>query len=88
MNKFLLAVLCLFASGSTVHGQECGPLLTQNKCVSFTVGQGTGCQWMCEYCANALGTPSYYFTTPVCSYESGGCVGSPQSGVAYTCCSL
>lgn len=58
-----------------------------NGCVSFTVGAGTGCAWMCNYCAGALGTNNYYFTTDVCKYEEGaGCVGSPQSGVTYTCC--
>jgi hypothetical protein len=58
-----------------------------NGCVSFTVGAGTGCAWMCNYCAGALGTNNYYFTTYVCKYEEGaGCVGNPQSGVTYTCC--
>lgn len=57
-----------------------------NGCVSFQVGSGTGCDWMCNYCANQLGTNNYYFTTPVCTYETGGCVGSPQAGVTYTCC--
>jgi hypothetical protein len=58
-----------------------------NGCVSFTVGAGTGCAWMCNYCAGALGTNNYYFTTDVCKYEEGaGCVGNPQSGVTYTCC--
>lgn len=59
----------------------------QNNCVSFTVGQGTGCNWMCNYCATALGTNNYYFTTPVCTYESGGCVGNPVAGAQYACCS-
>ena len=57
-------------------------------CVTFTVGSGTGCAWMCNYCATQLGTANYYFTTPVCAYASGGCVGSPQAGVPYTCCAL
>lgn len=56
-------------------------------CVSFSVSGGTGCAWMCNYCAGALGTNNYYFTTDVCTYEEGvGCVGSPQAGVTYTCC--
>ena len=59
----------------------------QNNCVSFSVSQGTGCAWMCSYCANSLGTNNYYFTTGVCTYQSGGCVGNPQAGVTYTCCS-
>ena len=59
----------------------------QNNCVSFSVGQGTGCAWMCNYCANALGTNNYYFTDSVCTYQQGGCVGNPVAGKTYTCCS-
>lgn len=60
----------------------------QNNCINFSVGSGTGCEWMCTYCANALGTNNYYFTTDVCTYQEGvGCVGNPQVGVTYTCCS-
>ena len=59
-----------------------------NSCISFTVGQGTGCAWMCNYCATNLG-PNYYFTDSVCVYDSqaGGCVGNPIAGKTYTCCS-
>jgi hypothetical protein len=60
----------------------------QNNCVSFNVGPGTGCAWMCTYCAGALGTNSYYFTDGVCTYQAGGCIGNPQAGVTYTCCAL
>jgi len=63
------------------------PIPPSNNCVSFIVGTGTGCGWMCEYCANQLGTNNYYFTDGVCTYESGGCVGSPVEGHTYTCCS-
>ncbi len=59
-----------------------------NNCVSFSVGSGTGCAWMCEYCQNQLGTTNYYFTDGVCTYETGGCVGNPQFGKTYTCCSV
>lgn len=58
-----------------------------NNCITFSVGPGTGCAWMCNYCATELGTNNYYFTDGVCSYAPGGCVGSPQVGVDYTCCS-
>ena len=61
--------------------------VTPNSCVSFNVGSGTGCGWMCQYCANQLGTNNYYFTDGVCTYESDGCVGSPVEGKSYTCCS-
>ena len=60
----------------------------QNQCISFSVASGTGCAWMCNHCADALGTNNYYFTTPVCTYETGGCVGNPLAGVQYTCCSV
>jgi len=72
MFKFLsLLFLAVTASG--------------NNCATFQVASGTGCAWMCSYCATKVG-PSYYFTTDVCTYEAGGCVGNPQTGVDYTCC--
>lgn len=58
-----------------------------NNCIQFTVSSGTGCQWMCSYCQQLLGTTNYYFTDNICKYETGGCVGTPQIGVKYTCCS-
>jgi hypothetical protein len=58
-----------------------------NGCVSFSVTSGTGCAWMCNYCATQLGTNNYYFTDGVCSYQEGeGCVGNPIAGKTYTCC--
>jgi hypothetical protein len=73
---------------SLVYSKEsCKDIMKQENCVSFSVGQGTGCSWMCEYCQNELGTSNYYFTDGVCTYEEGGCTGSPQVGVTYTCCS-
>jgi hypothetical protein len=71
-----------------------------DQCITFSVGTGTGCQWMCDYCGNQLGTNNYYFTTDVCKYEAiavvdipqvhvlRGCVGNPSPGVSYTCCSV
>jgi hypothetical protein len=65
-----------------------GSLLSvSNNCVTFSVGSGTGCEWMCNYCSNQLGTNNYYFPSGICSYQSGGCVGNPIVGVSYTCCS-
>ena len=58
------------------------------SCVSFIVGPGTGCGWMCNYCANALGTNNYSFTPPVCTYQAGGCVGNPVAGAEYACCAV
>ena len=57
-----------------------------NGCITFTVGQGTGCAWMCEYCQTNLGTTNYYFMDGVCTYQTGGCVGNPVAGKQYTCC--
>jgi len=57
-----------------------------NQCTSFTVSSGTGCAWMCNYCASILGTNNYYFTNSVCTYQSVGCVGNPIAGERYTCC--
>jgi len=61
-------------------------IIPQNNCVSFSISQGTGCAWMCSYCADIIG-PNYYFTDNVCKYQSGGCIGNPMAGVTYTCCS-
>jgi hypothetical protein len=80
-TKFLLFSLFLV-------NQAFAELCQTNGCVSFSLVAGTGCAWMCNYCANQLGTNNYYFTTPVCTYQSGGCVGSPIAGVEYTCCSV
>ena len=79
LTNLLLLVLSLFISGSNVSGE----------CINFSVSQGTGCQWMCNYCSNQLGTNNYYFTDGVCTYQQGvGCVGNPLSGKQYTCCSV
>jgi hypothetical protein len=64
-----------------------GYIIPKSSCINFSVGPGTGCDWMCSYCANTLGTNNYYFTSGVCTYQTGGCVGNPQTGVTYTCCS-
>lgn len=90
--RILFLILSLIA---VIHAQECKvpakliPLNTtsvENGCVSFSVTAGTGCAWMCNYCANQLG-PNYYFTDGVCQYQGSGCVGNPLAGVTYTCCS-
>lgn len=60
--------------------------LHSTTCINFSVGPGTGCAYMCQYCSQQLGTNNYYFTDGVCTYQTGGCVGNPQVGVTYTCC--
>ena len=85
----LFALLSLFLSASSISGNDvCSDDLPQNNCITFTVGSGTGCDWMCSYCASQLGTNNYYFVDGVCSYQSGGCVGSPVVGKQYSCCSV
>jgi hypothetical protein len=79
ITKFLILCLALFTNSIKADN---------NGCISFSVSQGTGCQWMCNYCATNLGTNNYYFTDNVCTYETGvGCVGNPLAGKLYTCCS-
>jgi len=72
---------------SLVYGSLNSLSNVSNNCVSFSVSSGTGCAWMCNYCANQLGTNNYYFTNGICTYQSSGCVGNPITGVTYTCCS-
>lgn len=83
VNAFLFAMFSFVLSKNETCFSS-----PNNNCVTFYLGQGTGCTWMCNYCANQLGTNNYYFTDNVCTYESGtGCVGSPVAGTSYTCCS-
>ena len=97
--KFIKNVLfMIMAISGTVHSsekEECKSksvveriITPQNNCINFSVGSGTGCSWMCSYCANSLGTNNYYFTDGICKYGTDGCVGNPQVGVIYTCCSV
>lgn len=84
---FVMSVISATNSGNCVSEQSI-PSNPKNNCVSFSVSSGTGCAWMCNYCASQLGTNNYYFTTDVCTYQTGGCVGNPIAGVTYTCCSV
>jgi len=77
MKKYILGLLLL----ANVAGQ------LYNNCMSFTIRAGTGCIWMCEYCANILRTNNYYFTNGICTYQTNGCFGYPLADVNYTCCS-
>ena len=86
ITQLLLLVLALF-SNANAYDDNLKPRVVDG-CYSFTVGQGTGCQYLCQLCSNQLGTDNYYFTDSVCTYESGiGCVGNPLAGKQYTCCS-
>lgn len=84
MNTLLYNFLML---GTLLSTAMASLYCTPNNCITFSVGPGTGCQWMCNYCSEQLQSTNYYFTDGVCHYESGGCVGSPISGHQYTCCS-
>jgi hypothetical protein len=87
MKSLLFVLLTLL--GSSVSSLTPELLSSQsNKCVQFSVASGTGCEWMCNYCATQLSTNNYYFTDNVCTYEQGqGCLGNPIAGKMYTCCS-
>jgi hypothetical protein len=74
LNGFIVAIISMFGTNP------------QTVCKTFQVASGTGCDWMCNYCAANVG-PNYYFTTDVCKYENTGCVGTPLPNVEYTCCS-
>ena len=90
--KFFRNIIIAFSMllVTTNSSQLCTlPINPANNCVSFTVSSGTGCAWMCNYCAQSLGTNNYYFTDNVCTYQEGaGCVGNPSTGKVYTCCSV
>ena len=92
-SLLLKALLASLVSSVCVNSQQEKTCVTQvsqasNNCITFSVGSGTGCVWMCNYCANQLGTNNYYFSDNVCTYQEGvGCVGNPIAGKSYTCCS-
>ena len=84
--RFLGFLFCFIAVANAT--EECVNTIS-NQCVQFTISSGTGCAWMCDYCANQLGTNNYYFTDNVCTYQTGqGCVGNPVAGKTYTCCAV
>jgi len=94
LKSLFFLFLATFSSASNIMVNTALQNYTQigitpvNNCVQFQVSSGTGCAWMCNYCANALGTFNYYFPDNVCTYQTGGCVGSPLAGKVYTCCSV
>ena len=60
--------------------------LNNQDCITYTIGEGTGCQFMCDYCAENLGTNNFYFTDWVCENKNGMCSGEPLPWETYTCC--
>ena len=86
--NFVLRIFVVFFFSSALSQNNTCINSPSNKCITFSLSQGTGCDWMCQYCANQLGTNNYYFTDNICTYQVNvGCVGSPLAGVSYTCCS-
>jgi len=84
-----LVTLLVFSVAAIPHDNYTQVGITPiNNCIQFTVAAGTGCAWMCSYCSNQLGTFNYYFPDGVCTYQTGGCVGDPQAGKTYSCCSV
>ena len=96
LKAFLALAAVVLSNMSTASGKpnevcdaENRVSRSSNNCVQFTVSSGTGCAWMCNYCASQLATNNYYFTDNVCTYQQGqGCVGNPIAGKSYTCCSV
>jgi hypothetical protein len=91
MFKVVVALFATFFATSGACGHEnytTVGITPVNNCIQFTVSAGTGCDWMCNYCANTLGTFNYYFPDSVCTYQTGGCVGNPIAGKVYSCCSV
>jgi len=86
-SLWMLSMIVYFANATT-NEPYCLDDSVKNNCIQFSVSSGTGCQWMCNYCEQSLGTTNYYFTDGVCTYQQGGCTGNPQVGVTYICCSL
>lgn len=91
MFKLVIALFATLFASSTACGHEnytTVGITPVNNCIQFTVSAGTGCQWMCNYCADQLGTFNYYFPDSVCTYQTGGCVGNPIAGKVYSCCAV
>jgi hypothetical protein len=78
----------LFLLTALVFTEVTTQVCNNTDCIDLIVAAGTGCAWMCNYCATNLGTNNYYFTDNVCVYQPGGCVGNPVAGKTYTCCAL
>ena len=88
MKGFFTSLMVILFTSVNSKFYTCDNCLTTN-CVTFSVSQGTGCEWMCNYCANKLETDNYYFLDNVCTYQQGiGCVGNPYAGASYTCCAV
>ena len=59
---------------------------SSGDCITFTIGEDTGCQFMCDYCSENLGTNKFYFTDWICKNKNGICYGNPKPYEEYTCC--
>jgi hypothetical protein len=86
MFKFVLGLVGMFTAHKMLSDITSTDTTVTSICTSFQLAPGTGCDWMCNYCALHVGA-NYYFTDGVCTYQSGGCVGAPLVNKTYTCCS-
>ena len=78
MRFISILLAASFYLANALDKNTCGEIVPNNNCVSFSVGPGTGCAWMCQYCQDQLGSTNYYFTDGVCSYQEGGCAGKTK----------
>ena len=81
---FIFFINLIFTTIYILGKKEC----KENYCLTFTIGEDTGCNWMCDYCAQNLGTNNFYFTDWICTNNNGMCTGNPSAWEEYTCCSL
>ena len=77
--KMLFSLMSIFSEkkSKSSHG----------NCITFTIGDGTDCQFMCDHCSQYLGTNDFFFTDWICQNKNGYCVGNPIPWEEYTCCS-
>ena len=77
LMKLLSSLFIVFSNKKKLNG---------NECITFTIGEGTGCQFMCDHCYQNLGTDRFYFTDWICQNKDGICTGDPTPWETYTCC--
>lgn len=75
--SLLASFIYIFADKKKYKNQDC---------ITFTIGDNTGCQFMCDYCLENLGTTNFYFTDWICKNKNGMCTGDPMPWETYTCC--
>ena len=56
-HSLLVALQLLVNPTNAVYSKDV--LDTPNGCITFSVGPGTGCAWMCNHCSTELGTNNF-----------------------------